>query len=394
LRIAYVSADRGVPVFGSKGCSIHVQQVLRAWLAKGVEAELFTASLGGAAPLDLRGIPVHELDRSDAHGVDRELQAISANGTLGRRLLRSAAFDAIYERLSLFGFAGMEVAQRLGVPGILEVNAPLVEEQLRHRRLIDVTSAYAALRRALRAARHIVAVSDAVASYLEGFEEAAGKVVVVPNGADVQRIRPLDAKPASGGTFTVGFVGSLKPWHALDIVVEAAAEVATSLPELRLQIVGDGPCRDALEAATQRAGLERHTHFVGAVAPDRIPAELRRMDVGIAPYADGPGCYFSPLKVFEYMAAGLPVVATRAGQLTRVVQDGASGILCEPGSASDWVEALLQLGGRPALRDAMGRAGRQRAIEEYSWDRVADRLLALAIPQPIQLESPLAIAAG
>ncbi len=377
MRIAYVCADRGVPVFGAKGCSVHVQQVLRAFAAKGVAVDLFATSLGGDPGPELRDVAVHAQCLPRAHGAEREVQAIDANGALGRRLLRAGRFDAVYERLSLFSFAGMEIARRCGIPGILEVNAPLIEEQIRHRRLLDVPSAHTAMQRSLAAARHVVAVSDAVAGYLEGFREATGKIVVVPNGADVDRIRPAE-HPADDGTCTVGFVGTLKPWHAVDIVVAAAAEVATSLPGLRLLIAGDGPGREALQDAIVRAGLERRTRFLGAVRPERIPGVLRRMDVGVAPYADGADCYFSPLKVFEYMAAGLPVVATRAGQLASVVEHGRTGFLCAPGQRAEWVKALLELGGRPGLRRRIGRAGRSRVVERHSWAQVADALLELA----------------
>ena len=137
MRIAYVCADQGVPVFGRKGCSIHVQEVVRAFAQQGEQVELFTPRTEGEPPPGLEAVPVHGLPRpTEKEAAARERAALAANDALRSALEREGPFDLVYERYSLWSFAGMEHARAAGVPGLLEVNAPLIEEQVEHHTLV------------------------------------------------------------------------------------------------------------------------------------------------------------------------------------------------------------------------------------------------------------------
>ncbi len=100
--------------------------------------------------------------------------------------------------------------------------------------------------------------------------------------------------------------------------------------------------------------------------------------MGVAPYAAEQEFYFSPLKIYEYMAAGLPVVASRVGHLSEVVADGTTGVLTPPGDASRLAAALALLAGSGDLRATLGAAGRAAVLARHSWDSVAGRVLTLA----------------
>ena len=131
MRVAYVCADRGVPIFGRKGASIHVQEVVRALMARGARIELFVANLGNGAPAGLEMVPVYLLSAlPKRERAAREQEAIRANRDLRDALEREGPFELIYERYSLWSFAGMEYARDTEVPGLLEVNAPLIQEQV------------------------------------------------------------------------------------------------------------------------------------------------------------------------------------------------------------------------------------------------------------------------
>src|SRR5688572_12796554 len=160
MRIAYVCADPGVPVFGRKGCSVHVQEVLRGLLRRGIEVDLFATRIGGPPPGALLPVRVHDLSAVVARGVGREGARHAANRDVRLALGRSGPFDAVYERYSLWSFAGMEFARDARTPGILEVNAPLIDEQDEHRELVDRRSAERAQQRCFAAASALVAVSD------------------------------------------------------------------------------------------------------------------------------------------------------------------------------------------------------------------------------------------
>lgn len=385
MRVAYVCADPGVPVFGKKGCSIHVQEVIRAWQRQGIQVELFATRLGGNPPPELETVRIHALPKiPKGDRAEREQQALSSNLELRQALEQSGTFDLVYERYSLWSFTAMEYAQAAGIPGLLEVNAPLIEEQASHRGLVDRASAERVAKRVFGAATAIAAVSAEMKAYLTRYPGVAERVHVIPNGVNPERF-PLGlspALPAPPGTLTVGFVGTLKPWHGLPILVEAFAQLHQQASNTRLLLVGDGPERQRLAGDLAARGLQAAAVLTGAVAPESIPALLASMDVAVAPYPAQSQFYFSPLKVYEYMAAGLPVVASRIGQLVQLIENGENGWLCPPGDPTALAAALERLRQDPGLRAHLGQQGRRTVLQHHTWEKVAQQLLAVAGLQP------------
>jgi glycosyltransferase involved in cell wall biosynthesis len=283
----------------------------------------------------------------------------------------------------------MEYARERGIPGVLEVNAPLIEEQERHRILIDRTSALKVAERVFAAASTIVVVSSEVGEYIKHLSGTADRVCVIPNGVNTERFRPglkpLVPKPAR--SFVVGFIGTFKPWHGLPLLAEAFVELHRRDSSVRLLVGGDGPEREAFERTLSECGALDSTTFAGAIAASRVPNLLASMDVAVAPYPAEENFYFSPLKVFEYMAAGLPIVASAIGQIADVLTDGVTGILCPPGDSAALAAALLTLRESPELRERLGRAARQQAVARHTWASVIDRILACAVNPDAPLES-------
>ena len=274
----------------------------------------------------------------------------------------------------------MEYAGAAGIPGLLEVNAPLVEEQAAHRTLVDRAGAVSISARTFQAATHLIAVSKEIAGYLRQVTGSAERIHVVPNGVDPERfhrgVRPT--LPAAPGIFTVGFVGSLRPWHGLSVLTESFAQLYQADRATRLIVVGDGPEKSRLASSLAAHGVREAVQFVGQVAPHEVPGLLASLDAAIAPYPRLPYFYFSPLKVYEYMAAGCAVVASGVGQLEELIESEVNGILCPPGDAKAHVDALERLRCDPVLRDRLGRAARATIEREHSWSAVVRRLLALA----------------
>ena len=381
MRIAYISADLGVPIFGRKGCSIHAQEVLSALIRLGAQVDLFTTSGDGEPPAGLESLVLHSLPRPPkGEPGAREQAALAGNLSLQAELGQAGAFDLIYERYSLWSYAAMEFARAAGLPALMEVNAPLIEEQAQYRVLIDRAAAERVAQRAFGAATALLAVSDEVASWLEAFPVPRKKIHVVPNGIRPERFpeAAAPALPAGSGAFTVGFVGTLKAWHGLAVLVEAFEMFHKKHPATRLLLVGDGPERENITADLSRRGLLETTTLTGAVAPDEVSSLLASMDVAVAPYPPLSTFYFSPLKVYEYMAAGRAVVASRIGQLQTLIDSGLNGLLVPPGDASALAAALERLLDDPELRSRLGRRARATVLQNYTWDGVAQRILTLA----------------
>jgi glycosyltransferase involved in cell wall biosynthesis len=382
-RIAYICADPGVPVFGRKGCSIHVQEVIRALCRHGAQVQLFATCFGGVSPGDLSDVPTHRLPCPDGRKLaERERACQDANADLRHLLDAAGPFDVVYERYSLWSFSGISYASANGVPGLLEVNALLIEEQAAHRGLVDRTAAERIAQRVFGQASALVAVSDEVAAYLRTMGANPRAIHVIPNGVDALRF-PAELAPAwhwpeGEPAFTVGFVGTLKPWHGVPVLLEAFARFQARAPDARLLLVGDGPEREALAARVRKLGLEAVCHFTGAVEAEKIPGLLVAMDIAVAPYPPLDRFYFSPLKVYEYMAAGRAVIASRIGQLVRLIRHGENGLLCEPGDTEELARQLARLHGDAGLRARLGAAARQTILGGHTWRHVAGRILALA----------------
>lgn len=387
MRLAYICGDPGVPVFGRKGSSVHVQEVLRAFVRIGASIDLFACRVDGDCPAGLQSVRVHALPLQPTapEAPARERAAVRANRGLRLALESCAPFDLVYERYSLWSFAGMQYARTSGAPGLLEVNAPLIDEQARHRALVHRKAAERVAARACADATSIVAVSEEVAARISGSARTSPRVHVVPNGVDVARFRPdvLPRLPAVPDTFTVGFVGTLKPWHGVSLLVRAFDLLARRHSNVRLLIVGEGPGLQPLRDDLARRGLLGISQLTGAVDPAHVPGLLASMNIAVAPYEEHTEFYFSPLKVFEYMSAGLPVVATRVGQLAGVIDDGVTGVLCSA-DAEALAAALERLYEDEALRVRVGRAARARAVHAHSWDSICQRVLEIAGLRPYE----------
>ena len=380
MKIAYICADPGIPVFGHRGGSIHVQEVLRAMLKRGAQVDLFATSLGGAAPADLKSVRLCELPPAPkGEAARREKLSLDANRYLRAGLEKNTPFDLIYERYSLWSFAGIEFAQKTGTPSVLEINSPLIEEQAQHRELEDRAAVENVAKKNFAGATALITVSEEVANYVKNFSGTVGRVHAVPNGVNTDRF-PAGLKPAwpaEPGIFTVGFVGTLKPWHGVSVLIEAFARLNANGANTRLLVVGDGPEKEKLSKDIAHRGLKKNVRFTGEVDPAQIPAMLASMDVAVAPYPKLENFYFSPLKVFEYMAAGLPVVASRIGQLERMIQHGENGFLTEPGDAVALGELLENLLRDEDLRTRVGTAAREKILREHTWDAMLDRVLKI-----------------
>ena len=260
----------------------------------------------------------------------------------------------------------------------------MIEEQAAYRVLIDRESAERVAHKVFGDASVIIAVSDELATYLEGFPGARGKVRVVPNGVNPdwypRNLAP--SLPAEEGIFTVGFVGTLKPWHGLSVLIEAFALLLDRAPNARLLIVGDGTEKEKLLADLSSRNLLDKAHFTGTVAHANVPGLLASMDVAVAPYPKLADFYFSPLKIYEYMAAGLPVVASDAGDIGGLVRDGETGLLCSPGDPLSLSSALHCLIEAPRLRAALSVAARAEA-QRHTWRENARVVAKLAADPPV-----------
>ena len=388
MRVAYLLPDPGIPVGGVKGASVHVAEVCRALLEAGAQVRLLAMRAAGEAPpgvqLDLFDCPPLP---SGTQGEFARQRAVEDFLAWAEGELADFGADLLYERLSLFAGTGGGLAGRLGVPRVVEVNAPVAAERARHAGLALVAQAEAAERSALAGAT-VIAVSPPMATWSRA--RGAASVHTIPNGVDAERFAPARNAAAAAAiratlglerSELVGFVGSMKPWHGVGTLLEAVALLASRRPQLRLLVVGDGPALADLNARAHQADLVDRCHLIGPVPSAEVPGYLATLDVAVAPYLHpglDEGFYFSPLKVVEAMAAARPVVASRFQPIETML--GGTGRLVPAGDAAALAQALADLLDDPAGARALGRSARSRALRQFSWRGVAAGILAMGGP--------------
>jgi glycosyltransferase involved in cell wall biosynthesis len=402
MRIAYLSTDFGVPVRGTKGASVHVRKMVGALAQRGHELLLLTSD-SGEGPAEAPACPVVSLpfergpsallkrleheDIARDNRLAKDLRNVFYSFALeGRALpaLREFRPDVLYERYALFGAGGVWLARRLGVPLLLEVNAPLVEEQREQRGLALAEVALEAQRQAFAGADELLVVSRWLVDYAAQHGAPRERVTVVPNAADSELFRPFpgpSAKRAALGwerAVVLGFVGAMKPWHGVMRLVEALAQLGGAASPYRLLLLGDGPELARVRARVASAGLEAAVHAPGAVPHGEVPEWLAAVDLALVPYEATATPYFSPVKLFEYMSMGLAIVSARLGQTEEILEHGRTGWLYSSADPSEPAATIRRLAAdRPALARA-GAAARAVALERYTWDRNAAEVERLA----------------
>ncbi len=291
------------------------------------------------------------------------------------RAAREFQPDALYERYNLFYLAGALLARRRGLPFLVEVNAPLAEERSRFsgltlRRLARWSEAFV-----WRRADHVLPVTAVLARHVADAGVEQDRIEVIHNGIDLAHFPPPAPRAEAAQVVTLGFVGFVRSWHGLDSVVRAIAEWRGE-PRLELLVVGEGPARPDLEALAAELGVSERVRFTGLAPRSEIPALIAQFDVALQP-ASVP--YASPLKVFEYMAAGRAIVAPDQPNLREILEDGRTALLFDPGDPEGLRRTVLRLATDADLRDRLGGAARAAVIaRDFTWAGNARRVAALA----------------
>lgn len=294
-------------------------------------------------------------------------------------------FDLCHEYQGLFSVGTAVACARLGIPYILTSDADLLLEREVIGDPLRGVQGWLARREieyAYRVAHKIICVSEpARQRLLTTWHVPPAKIEVIPNGVNIelftqaQETAVLRQQLALGSAPVVMFVGGFQPWHGLDLLLDSFALVRQQLPETRLILVGDGPVRPAIEQKAADMGLASSLHITGFLEHFEVPQWLALADVVTIPYPKLPQeLWFSPLKLFEYMAAGKAIVASRSGQIADVLVDGFNGRLVPPGEPAVLSQTILELLQAPEERTRLGQNARQQAIAQHSWAHYGQKL--------------------
>jgi glycosyltransferase involved in cell wall biosynthesis len=359
------------------GQSVHVEELIAAFRQAGHEVRVVGPGFYDAGDFGGESRVVARL-RALLPAALHEIAEIAYNIPAYRRLRRACREfqpDLIYERYNLYYLAGALLSRRWGLPLYLEVNAPIAEERARYSGLRLRRLARALERWVWRSATRVLTVTHVLGRMVSAAGVEPGRIEVIPNGIDPRRFAALPARPAGDQPLVLGFVGFVRSWHGLDAVISAMAADEASAT-LRLVVVGDGPARPELESLTATLGIGDRVSFTGLAARDAVPELVAGFDIALQPKVVA---YASPLKVFEYMAAGRAIVAPDQPNIREILTDGETALLFDPAETGSVWRAIQRLVADPDLRRRLGEAARAEiARRDYTWERNAERIAEMA----------------
>ena len=290
--------------------------------------------------------------------------------------------DVIYERYNLFLLAGVLLKRRLGVPLLMEVNAPLAYERGKFGGLGLPRLAKWAEGVAWRGADVVLPVTKVLAQHVMQAKVPSSRILVIPNGINeahfANALSPETAREKLnlGKGLVLGFTGFVRDWHGVDRVVRWLASDACPI-NAQLLVVGDGPARQNLETLAKECKVGDRVRFTGFVPRSQVPSFVAAFDVALQP-AVVP--YASPLKLFEYLALNKAILAPRMPNIEEVLADNVNAVLFDDGKEGSFESALNALCSNPATREQLGKAaGETIQSMGLTWKRNAERVVAVAV---------------
>jgi glycosyltransferase involved in cell wall biosynthesis len=356
------------------GQSVHIEELVGALRAAGHEVLVVGPGFYQASSFGGESSAVARLRRL-LPGAAGEAAELAYNLPAYRRLRRACREfrpDLIYERYNLFYLAGHWLAGQTGLPYFLEVNSPLAQERTQHGTLRLQRLAHLLERRVWRSATRVLPVTQALADIIAAAGVARNRLHIVPNGVVLDRF-PV-APPRGAGTVTLGFVGFVRDWHGMDALIR---HMAADPAPLALTVVGDGPARPGLESLAAELGLAARVRFTGVVEHAEVPAAVAAFDIALQPKVVA---YASPLKIFDYMAAGRAIVAPDQPNIREILYHGRTALLFNPADPGALWAAVQRLAADPALRARLGTAARAELVsQDHTWAGNARRIAGWAM---------------
>ena len=427
MKILFCCADAGVALLGNGGASVHVRSLATALADRGHRVRLVASNVSGPAAFSLpvAHVPARRLWPGLSRGIERlrggsggspapvlpvlpapagaperaswkvrayyqwlprQVDAFEEFVTHPFAFARAAAReieifkpDAVYERYALgqFGAAlatgALGASQSFRVPHVLEINAPLAGERREPGWWGKMSE-----KGLWQAPDRVFCVSERLGELALRAGVRPRALRVTPNGVDTRAFSPARPRgalrrmlPADPRELLIGWLGALSPGRGAEEFVRIMALVLPENPGARAVVIGSGPLLGDLKNLAARLDIASRVTFAGPVDHARVPLVLVDLDVAVACYPGQEGFYFSPMKLAEYFACGLAVVAGRAGEVARTATDGVHAALCAPGDLAGFARAVSELCRDAKKRRKLGIMARAAALAGPTWEKTA-----------------------
>lgn len=386
IKVGYIIAAR-VPLLSPKGDSVHIHRFLENFMKIGGKVFLIRYATRKKVINEKTGVKTYTIKWIGSIPPMYNLNRLIFNIRLyqaGSSIIREEKPDIIHEREMFFNFTGLLLAKKIKIPYVLEVNAPLSYEVGRHCSYIYQEIGKIIERKLFTGADRIIVVSNILKKYLlnQGVDEE--KIKVIQNGVDEKLFNPTISGESVRKKYhleneeVIGFAGSLyQEWQGIGDLLKAAKIICSIKPSIRFLIVGNTEGQEEIFKSAPDNVI-----FTGSVDHSEVPRYLAAADVLVAPYKlekdlKHTSFYNSPVKLFEYMAMGKPIIASHIGQIAEILEHEKTGLLTEPGNPKNLAENILILTEDEQLKKKLGRYARNEAEKKYTWEQNARRIMAI-----------------
>lgn len=377
--VTYIRSDFWLKDYTPNGAVAHTEGVVNAMVASG-----FHVSVISTHPMPFIKSTKEKIVCSPAGlftGMS-ELEEVEYNGPLFSFLNQTFPNpDFVYQRYGRNNYAGLKYARSCGVPFVLEYNGSEVwmsrnwGHPLRYERLSEMIESFV-----LRNADLVVGNAEAFKKELEERGVNSNRILIIPNGVDPDRFSPtiIDGTPVrdqlhvKDSEVLVSFVGTFGPWHGAEVLAKSIKETISQNRNIKYMFVGTGERMSCVKGIVSDDDVVDNTIFTGFVSRDMVGSYMAASDILVSPQVpnpDGTPFFGSPTKLFEYMAMGKAIVASRLDQMGRILKDGEDAVLFHPGDPHSLSMAIISLASNKGLRDMLGQNARVKVINQFSWDR-------------------------
>lgn len=297
------------------------------------------------------------------------------------RLVSRFKPDFIYDRYMLFNLSVISVGKKYNIPVFTEVNAPLAFErsnepdESQHFK----TLAFELEKKICNSSFKTIAVSTSLKKYLVSMGVDEDKIFVLPNGVNLDKFKPvqknrrlLNELKIHDDSFVIGFTGILRPWHGLDLLLNAFKKVHDRFSETVLLIAGDGPVKDEVISMAENLGISDSVFITGRVPHKKISEYISLFDVAVSPKTT---FYASPMKIPEYMAMKKAVVAPDTENIRDILDNNKTGVCFKNGSSDSMADAIIMLMQNRELKKEIGNNAYQETLSRLNWLNNAEQII-------------------
>lgn len=316
------------------------------------------------------------------------------------RIIKSEKPDLIIMRMDVYKISALLLSKIHKIPFVVELDNPVVYEfktfQPNYKTSNLILDFFEKIN--LKYADKVFTVSHEIKDFYVEKGIAASQIEIIYNGVNINQFHPaVDSaevlqKYKLDNALIIGFVGTFHYWHGIESLKTLMKNVIQVNDYVKFLMVGSGgPMVKELQEFIDSERISENVIFTGLVPYQKIPKHIAVMDIVLAPYSKLDFFYYSPLKIFEYMACGKAVITSGIGQILDLIQDGKTGLLCEPGNIDEMITKINSLIFEDSKRVNMGKAARQFIANNHSWDAQAQRLSSICLkllPQATSVKQP------